>query len=84
MVGRTAVIMSISTPTITPIGAPDTCPRCRGPFVCGAAGPEPCACTTVTLSAELQAALRPRYTGCLCMGCLRELAQPGAAVDCGT
>ncbi len=60
---------------------PDTCPRCGGGFVCGMAGPGPCACTTLTLSAEMQAALRKRYTSCLCMNCLRELAQPGVAVD---
>ena len=72
------------TPLITSIGAPATCPRCHGPFVCGVAGPEPCACTTMTLSAELQAALRQRFTGCLCIRCLLDLAQPCAAVDGGT
>ena len=29
----------------------------------------------------MQAALRKRYTSCLCLNCLRELAQPGVAVD---
>ena len=64
----------------TPGCTPDTCPRCEGPFGCGVAGPEPCACTTLTLSANLQAALRQRYNGCLFLNCLRELAQPGVAV----
>ncbi|MDO9093111.1 MAG: cysteine-rich CWC family protein [Rubrivivax sp.] len=54
--------------------APDTCPRCGSGFSCGAAGPAPCACTTLTLSAVLQAQLQVRYSGCLCLNCLRELA----------
>jgi len=54
--------------------APDRCPRCGGGFACGAAGPAPCACTTVTLSDALQTALRQRYTGCLCLACLQQLA----------
>jgi len=54
--------------------APDHCPRCGGGFACGAAGPAPCACTALTLSAALQVDLRARYAGCLCMACLRELA----------
>ncbi|MDP3613472.1 MAG: cysteine-rich CWC family protein, partial [Rubrivivax sp.] len=45
--------------------APDTCPRCGSGFSCGAAGPAPCACTTLTLSAVLQAQLQVRYSGCL-------------------
>lgn len=59
---------------------PDRCPRCGGAFTCGAAGSAPCACTTVHLSAELQARLRQRYTGCLCLACLRALAA-GASID---
>ena len=62
---------------------PDRCPRCGGAFTCGAAGPDPCACTglSLSLSPALQARLREAYTGCLCLACLRELAdaQPGAA-----
>jgi len=54
--------------------SPDTCPRCGGGFFCGAAGPAPCTCTTLTLSAALQSQLQARYTGCLCLNCLRELA----------
>lgn len=55
--------------------APDTCPRCGGAFRCGMAdATRPCACTTVKLSADTLAALRQRYTGCLCLRCLAELA----------
>ena len=54
---------------------PDACPRCGGSFACGAAGAAPCPCTTVTLSAERQAQLQRDFVGCLCMNCLRELAQ---------
>ncbi len=53
---------------------PDRCPRCGGAFRCGAAGPAPCACSSVTLSAALQSQLRQTYSGCLCLDCLREMA----------
>ena len=52
----------------------DACPRCGGGFHCGVNDPSPCACTTIKLSAELLAALRARYTTCLCLACLAELA----------
>ena len=55
--------------------APDRCPRCGAAFACGAAGPGPCACTAVSLSAELQVLLQQQFSGCLCMACLRELEQ---------
>jgi len=58
----------------------DRCPRCGGGFHCGVKDTAPCPCTTVTLSAQLQAALRQRYDGCLCLACLRDLAA-GAAID---
>ena len=51
----------------------DRCPRCGGGFHCGRADETPCACSGLTLSAELQSALRQRYSGCLCL-CLRCLA----------
>jgi hypothetical protein len=51
-----------------------TCPRCGGGFACGAAGPGPCACQGVSLDAERLAELRGRYTGCLCLACLANLA----------
>jgi hypothetical protein len=34
----------------------------------------PCACTTLTLSAQALATLRARHVGCLCLRCLRNLA----------
>jgi Cysteine-rich CWC len=55
--------------------ASERCPRCGGVFRCGAAGPGPCACTMPRLSAELLGHLRDRYTSCLCLSCLRALAQ---------
>jgi hypothetical protein len=54
------------------------CARCGGPFHCGANDATPCACTGLRLSAELLATLRQRYTGCLCLVCLRELAEAAA------
>jgi hypothetical protein len=42
-------------------------------------GPTPCACTTVQLDAATLAALRARYQRCLCLACLRQLAQVDAA-----
>jgi len=55
----------------------DRCPRCGGAFHCGAADPGPCACTTIDLDAALLTELRTRYTGCLCLACLRDLAREG-------
>lgn len=59
---------------------PDTCPCCGGAFACGAAGPEPCACAGVGLTAELRQQLIQRYTGCLCRPCLQALVQ-GASLE---
>ena len=46
---------------------------------CGIDAPRPCACTSVELPGPTLAALRARYTGCLCVACLRALAH-GASV----
>lgn len=54
--------------------ADDRCPRCGGAFHCGVQDSTPCPCSTLMLSAELQAALRTRYSGCLCLACLKALA----------
>ena len=68
------------SPRAKPIAAPDfatladRCPRCGGGFHCGRADASPCACTGLTLSAELHSALRQRYSGCLCLPCLAALA----------
>ena len=59
------------------------CPRCGGAFHCGAQDAAPCACSTLTLAPELQAALRQRYEGCLCLACLQALAQ-GAPLEPAT
>ena len=52
---------------------PDRCPRCGGGFVCEAATAlqSPCACFAVRLSDGARAALRERYTTCVCVPCLR-------------
>ena len=59
------------------------CSRCGGDFRCGAADTsQPCACTTVKLDAPTLAALRERFTGCLCMVCLASLSlNPPALPD---
>jgi hypothetical protein len=51
------------------------CPRCGGGFHCGAQDTTPCACGTVDLTPETLVHLRERYTACLCLRCLREIAQ---------
>jgi hypothetical protein len=48
-----------------------TCPRCGARFHCGVNDSVPCACTTVQLDAPTLAALRERYSGCLCLTCLQ-------------
>jgi ribosomal protein L34E len=53
---------------------PDRCPRCGGPFHCGAQDPEPCPCTSLKLTPAQLADLRRRYTGCLCLRCLRQIS----------
>ena len=55
--------------------ASDRCPRCGGGFHCGAKDAAPCACTTVQLDAATLTALRTRFQGCLCLACLRQMAQ---------
>jgi len=54
--------------------ATDTCPRCSRRLGCGAAGPTPCPCTTLRLEPALLARLRERWPTCLCLDCLRALA----------
>lgn len=57
-----------------------TCPRCGGSFDCGAAGPGPCACSTLTLPPALPAQLARQYPGgCLCLHCLHRLRDAAAA-----
>jgi len=52
----------------------DRCPRCGGAFHCGANDAAPCACTALPLDAVTLTELRARYTGCLCLACLRQIA----------
>jgi len=52
------------------------CPRCGGAFHCGANDADPCACCGLRLDEATLADLRTRYTGCLCLACLREIATP--------
>jgi hypothetical protein len=40
-----------------------------------------CACTSLRLSEAALAELRARYAGCLCLGCLREIAASNAPVE---
>jgi Cysteine-rich CWC len=61
--------------------ADDRCPRCGGPFACGLGRPEPCACTTLSLSPDLLAQLRSQFSGCLCLACLRELVHAETAKE---
>ncbi|WP_425261512.1 cysteine-rich CWC family protein [Rubrivivax sp. RP6-9] len=60
--------------TLPATAATDTCPRCGGGFHCGAHDPVPCPCSDLALGAALQATLRQRYSGCLCLTCLQALA----------
>jgi TRAP-type C4-dicarboxylate transport system permease small subunit/ribosomal protein L34E len=57
--------------------APDDarCPRCGRGFHCGMNDAAPCACTTLQLNAATLSRLRARYSGCLCLQCLGELAR---------
>ena len=57
----------------------DRCPRCGGTFHCGVADAVPCPCSGLVLSPRLQAALRERWSGCLCLTCLARLAADDAA-----
>jgi Cysteine-rich CWC len=61
------------------LGDDARCPRCGRAFHCGIDDPQPCACTTLRLSAATLADLRQRYRGCLCLTCLGELASPAVS-----
>ena len=58
------------------------CPRCGGNFHCGAADPStPCACKEVALEVPTLAALRERYSGCLCVNCLLKIQRGDSRAD---
>lgn len=65
---------------VAPQPSPDLCPRCGGPFHCGARDPGPCACAGLALTPELLGALRTRWSRCLCLSCLQALST-GATLD---
>lgn len=54
-----------------------TCPRCGGGFECGVNAGH-CHCFGIRLTDPLRAELAARYSGCLCLRCLRELMEAGA------
>lgn len=56
--------------------ATSRCPRCGGGFRCEAAAgqPGPCDCFAVRVPEAARRLLRERYTACVCVHCLRELA----------
>lgn len=55
----------------------DRCPRCGQAFHCGVQDAAPCACSRLRLTAEQLAGLRERYSTCLCVTCLEEVAAGG-------
>jgi len=59
-------------------GFQDTCPRCGAGFHCGAQD-DHCDCFELQLTTELRESIAREYDGCLCLRCLRELANPPAA-----
>lgn len=62
-------------------GAPlnESCPRCGGPFHCGAGDAAGCACFDLKLTPGLTEALSAEFPRCLCIACLSALQQ-GAAL----
>ena len=55
------------------------CPRCGRDFDCGVADDAPCACATVTLDDPVRQAIARRYSGCLCLPCLRAVSSGAEA-----
>lgn len=54
------------------------CPRCGAAFTCGA-NRGACACFAVPLDDAQRTAPAQRYTGCLCLNCLRDLTNSARA-----
>lgn len=53
------------------------CPRCGGGFECGFQAGH-CACFGIRLTERLRVQLAERYSGCLCLPCLRALIEADA------
>jgi ribosomal protein L34E len=70
---------TVPNPARVAPGAPlaATCPRCGGGFACGVNAGR-CDCFDVRLTDTLRAELAARYSGCLCLRCLRELIDADA------
>ena len=50
------------------------CPRCGNAFDCGVADAAPCACARVALDEPQRRFMASRWSGCLCLACLRAIA----------
>jgi len=50
------------------------CPRCNKTFECNPGHIAQCQCHGIVLSAEQNAWMEQKYTGCLCSNCLKQLA----------
>ncbi len=68
----------MAAPWATTPTAIDRCPSCGAAFHCGIDDTAPCPCTALTLDAATLADLRQRFNGCLCVDCLRRLAERAA------
>lgn len=51
------------------------CPRCGAEFVCNAEDKWHCQCAKVVLNDSARTYLAAHYTDCLCINCLRQLAE---------
>jgi hypothetical protein len=63
------------------ISFPKTCQRCGTEFACGGSC---CWCDEIVLDASVRAALRERFTDCLCRACLEAAARVSAPDDPGS
>lgn len=52
---------------------PDSCPRCKQSFDCRAGDVLNCQCSSISLTIEEKSFIEERYTGCLCINCLKGL-----------
>jgi hypothetical protein len=78
MTGMARASCGLQTPAVSADpAASSTCPRCGGGFHCGANDTAPCACSTLQLSPATLAALRERYSLCLCLSCLQAISKGG-------